>query len=81
MDSSLVYGKNKMQFTIENTLNRSLGTASKTEFDAGGFDYDQLVLNFSGVRQLEVGEQSRHARIVHGVAVTAGFLCERTTGP
>jgi len=28
MDSSLVYGKNKMEFTIENTLNRSLGTAS-----------------------------------------------------
>ena len=25
MDSSLVYGKNKMEFTIENTLNRSLG--------------------------------------------------------
>ena len=34
MDSSLVYGKNKMQFTIENTLNRSLGTASPTRFDA-----------------------------------------------
>jgi iron complex outermembrane receptor protein len=35
MDSSLVYGKNKMEFTIENTLNRSLGTASPTVFDAG----------------------------------------------
>jgi len=33
------------------------------------------------VRQFEVGEQSRHARIMHGVAVTAGFLCERTTEP
>ena len=29
MDSSLVYGKNEMEFTIENTLNRSLGPASK----------------------------------------------------
>ena len=28
VDTSLVYGKNKMQFTIENTLNRSLGAAS-----------------------------------------------------
>ena len=55
MDTSLVYGKNKMDFTIENTLNRSLGPTSKTKFDAGGFDYDQLVLNFSGVRQVEVG--------------------------
>jgi iron complex outermembrane receptor protein len=42
MDSSLVYGKNKMEFTIENTLNRSLGPASPTVFDAGGFDYDQI---------------------------------------
>ena len=58
MDSSLVYGKNKMEFTIENTLNRSLGTASKTRFDAGGFDYDQLVFNFSGVRGVDVGLSS-----------------------
>lgn len=54
MDSSLVYGKNKMEFTIENTLNRSLGAASKTAFDAGGFDYDQIVLNVSGVREVAV---------------------------
>ncbi len=55
MDSSLVYGKNKMEFTIENTLNRSLGVASPRVFDAGGFDYDQLVLNVSGVRGVDVG--------------------------
>ncbi|HEY5806523.1 MAG TPA: TonB-dependent receptor [Povalibacter sp.] len=55
MDSSLVYGKNKMEFTINDTLNRSLGTTSKTSFDAGGFDYDQVVFNFSGVRGFEVG--------------------------
>lgn len=55
MDSSLVYGKNKIQFTIENTLNRSIGPSSKTTFDSGGFEYDQLVLNISGVRQVSVG--------------------------
>lgn len=55
MDSSLVYGYNEMQFTIDNTLNRSLGPLSPTEFDAGGFDYDQLVLNFSGVREFDFG--------------------------
>jgi len=58
MDSSVVYGKNKMEFTIEDTLNRSLGTASKTEFDAGGFDYDQVVFNFSGVRGFDIGVAS-----------------------
>ncbi|WP_374579893.1 TonB-dependent receptor plug domain-containing protein [Pseudoduganella sp.] len=58
MDSSLTYGENKMDFTIENTLNRSLGPASKTVFDAGGFEYDQLTFNLSGVRQFEVGLSS-----------------------
>ena len=61
MDSSLVYGKNEMEFTIENTLNRSLGPASKTVFDAGGFDYDQLVLNVSGVRPSKSARSPRRS--------------------
>lgn len=55
LDSSLTYGSNKMEFTIENTLNRSLGPSSPTVFDAGGFKYEQLVLNVSGVKPLEIG--------------------------
>ena len=55
MDTSLVYGFNEMEFTIRNTVNRSQGTASKTVFDAGGFDYDQLVFNISGVRGFDAG--------------------------
>lgn len=55
MDSSLSYGRNEMDFTIKNSLNRSLGPSSKTEFDSGGFDYDQLTLNVSGVRTVEIG--------------------------
>jgi iron complex outermembrane receptor protein len=51
-DASLGFGKNKMQFQIENTLNRSIGPSSKTSFDAGGFSYDQTVLNLTGVRSL-----------------------------
>jgi iron complex outermembrane receptor protein len=67
MDSSLVYGKNKMEFTIENTLNRSLGVASPTVFNAGGFDYDQLVLNLSGVRGVEVGAFSSPLNVAVGI--------------
>jgi iron complex outermembrane receptor protein len=37
MDSSLVYGLNTMDFTIDHSLNRSLGATSKTKFDSGGF--------------------------------------------
>jgi len=55
LDASLVYGKNKMDFSIQNTLNRSLGPTSKTVFDAGGFEYDQLTANLSAVRQFEAG--------------------------
>lgn len=54
MDSSLGYGKNKMRFTIKDTLNRSIGATSKTVFDAGGFSYDQLVFNLSAVRMFSM---------------------------
>jgi iron complex outermembrane receptor protein len=54
-DASLVYGSNKMDFTIRNTLNRSIGPGSKTVFEAGGFEYEQTVGNISGVRQFDAG--------------------------
>lgn len=55
MDLSLVGGYNRMEFTIENTLNRTYGSQSKTQFNAGGFDYKQAVLNLSADRTYEVG--------------------------
>ncbi|WP_129642535.1 TonB-dependent receptor plug domain-containing protein [Peristeroidobacter agariperforans] len=55
MDSSLTYGRNEMDYEVRNSLNRSFGTASQTTFDSGGFDYDQLTMNVSGVRTVEVG--------------------------
>jgi iron complex outermembrane receptor protein len=67
MDTSLVYGRNEMDFTIENTLNRSLGTESGTEFDAGGFAYEQLVLNVSGVRQVELGALASPLNVAAGI--------------
>jgi len=53
-DASLGFGRNKMAFTVENSINRSIGAASKTSFDAGGFAYDQLTLNFSAVKPVDV---------------------------
>ncbi|HEU4654885.1 MAG TPA: TonB-dependent receptor [Steroidobacteraceae bacterium] len=67
MDSSLVYGRNSMDFTIENTLNRSLGVQSKTEFDAGGFAYDQLVLNVSAVRSVKLNAFSSPLNVAIGL--------------
>jgi iron complex outermembrane receptor protein len=67
MDTSLVYGKNEMEFTIENTLNRSLGPTSPTEFDAGGFDYDELVFNVSAVRTVDLGWLTTPLNVATGI--------------
>ena len=67
MDASLGYGLNDMEFTIVDTLNRSLGPTSKTVFDAGGYDYDQLVFNFSGVRGIEVSGLASPLNVALGV--------------
>lgn len=58
MDASLGYGKNKMHFTVQNSLNRSIGPTSKTVFDAGGFAYDQLVFNLTAVNSFNIGMAS-----------------------
>ncbi len=53
-DASLGYGSNKMEFRVIDTLNRSLGTASGTEFDAGGYEHAQLVANIGFVKGFAV---------------------------
>ncbi|NBV82369.1 MAG: TonB-dependent receptor, partial [Actinobacteria bacterium] len=79
MDASVVYGYNEMMFTIVDTLNRSLGAASKTSFDAGGYDHEQVVLNLSGVRTFEVAGLASPLNLAMGVearqesySITAG---------
>jgi iron complex outermembrane receptor protein len=67
MDASLGYGKNKMDYTIENTLNRSLGPTSKTAFYAGGYSYDQAVLNLTGVRSVEMASFSSPLNVAVGI--------------
>jgi iron complex outermembrane receptor protein len=54
LDTSLVYGQNGMNYDIQNTLNASIGPTSKTSFDAGGYSYNQLVYNLTGVRKFDV---------------------------
>lgn len=69
MDVSLGYGKNKMQFTIKDTLNRSIGATSKTQFDAGGFSYDQLVFNASAVRAFSFPQLAEPLNFATGLEV------------
>lgn len=45
VDFSNTYGKNAFLYTIGNTFNASLQTASPTTFDAGGFSFSQNTTN------------------------------------
>ena len=67
LDTSLVYGQNRMNYDVVNTLNASYGAASKTSFDAGGFSYNQLVYNLTGVRKLDVGGLASPLNVALGV--------------
>jgi iron complex outermembrane receptor protein len=57
-DLSLQYGRNAMDFNIENTLNASLGPSippNKTEFYAGTFVGNQMLANLDFSREVEAG--------------------------
>jgi iron complex outermembrane receptor protein len=66
-DASLGYGSNKMEFDIINTLNRSLGPVSGTEFDAGGFEHNQLVGALSMVKGFAVDGLASDLNVAWGV--------------
>ena len=54
-DLSGQYGRDRVDFTIKNTLNRSLGADSPTEFDSGGLTYSQTLFNLDVSRDLAFG--------------------------
>jgi iron complex outermembrane receptor protein len=55
-DLSVVYGGNRLDYNVENTINTSLGgIVSNRRFDAGGLRFGQTVVNFDAQRNLEVG--------------------------
>lgn len=58
-DLSMQFGQNKVDYTIINTLNASLGAASPTEFDAGGLTYTQWVNNLDVNREIDISAVSR----------------------
>lgn len=57
-DLSMQYGQNKLNYTIVNTLNASIGPSSKNEFDAGGLTYSQWVTNLDISRDLDLLERT-----------------------
>jgi len=57
IDFSYTYGSNELTFDILNTLNRSLGPTSPTQFYAGSLEVKQHVLNLDFNKLLEWGQE------------------------
>ncbi|MFM7193724.1 MAG: TonB-dependent receptor, partial [Bacteroidota bacterium] len=51
-DMSLTVGGNKMLFTVDNTVNRSLRAASPVSFKPGGFNFNHVVGNIDFSKQV-----------------------------
>ncbi|MBI2730938.1 MAG: TonB-dependent receptor [Sphingobacteriales bacterium] len=51
-DVSFTMGGNQQLYTVENTVNRTLGTASPTAFKPGGFRFSHLVGNYDVSKSL-----------------------------
>lgn len=45
-DLSVTFGGNQQLYSVEHTVNRSLGAASPTSFKPGGFNYSHIVGNY-----------------------------------
>lgn len=54
-DINVVYGKNDIDFGVQNTINPSYGPTSPTSFQAGGLTYDQIVFGADFGREFDVG--------------------------
>ncbi|WP_084420028.1 TonB-dependent receptor plug domain-containing protein [Henriciella litoralis] len=52
-DVSGVYGSNELEYSVNNSLNVSLGPTSQTSFDAGTLSFDQFTLNADIVRTFD----------------------------
>lgn len=55
LDGSLSYGRNEIDFGVQNTLNPSLGPTSPHSFYAGGATYDQIVFSLDASREFDIG--------------------------
>ncbi len=45
-DVAVTFGGNQQLYSVENTVNRSLGTASPTSFKPGGYNFSHIVGNY-----------------------------------
>ncbi|MFN2421816.1 MAG: TonB-dependent receptor domain-containing protein [Gemmatimonadota bacterium] len=65
-DFSVTHGGNRLGYNIENSNNASMGTASPTTFDAGGFELRQTTGNLDAVRLIDTGGALKSLSLVAG---------------
>jgi len=65
-DLSLTLGNNDFDSGVKNSANPSLGPASPTSFDLGGFEFRQMTLNADVVREFELGGLSSPLSFAYG---------------
>lgn len=65
-DLSGTYGFNRFDFTISNTNNATMGTASPTEFDAGALKFGQAVANLDFVRAFPISAFASPLNVAFG---------------
>jgi iron complex outermembrane receptor protein len=65
-DLSLTLGNNDFDSGVKNSANPSLGPASPTSFNLGGFEFMQTTLNADVVREFEVGGLSSPLSFAYG---------------
>ncbi|MCE3261224.1 MAG: ferric enterobactin receptor [Pseudoduganella sp.] len=69
-DFSLTYGGNEQKYDVRNSVNRSMGAASPTQFYAGGVKFEHFVFNGDISKQLTdtvnfyAGTELRHEKFV-----------------
>jgi iron complex outermembrane receptor protein len=71
VDSSLGFGRNEFEYGVDDSQNPSLGAASPTRFDSGGYEFEQLIANVDATRDLEI------AALAGPLTVIAGFEYRR----
>ncbi|MBS0408342.1 MAG: TonB-dependent receptor [Proteobacteria bacterium] len=86
-DTSLVWGTNKIDYRIVDSLNASLGAASPTTFDSGGLQYSTLVGNADFSRQFHPAQLADPITLAAGLeyryerySIRAGELNSYTSG-
>jgi iron complex outermembrane recepter protein len=67
VDLSYNYGNNDLSFGVENSLNRSQGPASQTNFDAGALEITQHVLNLDVSRTFDLSWLSTPLNVAWGL--------------